>query len=394
MKVKMTVSALIFLLAGGGAFSQEIKFSGILDSKVNYIAGAGDAPDAALGLEEYANLRIQANIRDRAVFYGAFNLIAAAGSPVAAAAVLGTENAAAYPGLGSSSYPAGENYAVAMELERLYFRLNGSYLDLDGGLLRIPFGYGQVFGPSDFLNPKDPRFPDARPRAVLGASAAAFPGDAAKFLVFGAAPKDSLSTGRGFRLGLTGEQHWDRLSVQGLYAYETPKDGSDYGIHRMGLSLKAEAGAGFLADVLYTYNYDAGTEIEGLSASAGFDYSFYDGKFYTLAEYLYSGSASSTAEGAGLANRNYVYALLRYSWNDYTNTGLACMVSFDDWSFSPIITAEYELFQGFTLGLTVRVPMDREVFGAEGKAGELGPLPPGQAAGARAWVAVSGRLRF
>ncbi|MDR0378057.1 MAG: hypothetical protein LBH70_09725 [Spirochaetaceae bacterium] len=370
-------------------FSQELTFSGIVNSKAAYTAGAGDAPDAAFGLEEYANLRIQAKIRDRAVFYGAVNLIAAAGA--SAGPLL-----AANP---SALNAAGDNYAAVIEPERLYIRLNGEYIDLDAGLMRLAFGFGQAWGPMDFLNPRDPRFPDARPRAVLGASAAAFPGDSAKLLIFGAAPRDSLSTGGGFRFGLTGEHHGDYLSVQGLYAYETPRtddspSGGPLGIHRLGLSLKAEAGAGLLADALYTYNHDQGTGIEGLAACAGLDYSFYDGKFYALAEYLYSGSYSSTAEGAGLANRNYLYALLRYSWNDYTNTGLAGMICFDDWSFSPILTTEYELFQGFTLGLTVRVPLDREVFGANDAAGELGPLPPGHAAGARAFLTMSGRLRF
>lgn len=380
MKAVFLIPA-VFLSMTTESFGQDIKFSGILDSRIIYNAGAGDAPEAALGLEEYANLRIQANIRDRAAFYGAFNLIAAAGAsalPLLASGPLFTGS-------------AGENYTAAMELERLYFRINSDYVDIDAGLMRMAFGFGQVWGPMDFLNSRDPRFPDARKRAVLGVSAAAFPGDAAKFQVFGAAPGDSLRAGAGFRIGLTGEQHWDRFSIQGLYAYETPGDGSAYGIHRTGLSLKAEAGAGFLADVLYTYNHERGTEIEGLSASAGFDYSFYDGKFYTLAEYLYSGSASSASEGAGLANRNYGYVLIRYRWNDYAGAGLACMLCFDDWSFSPILTAEYEVFQGFTLGLAVRIPLDREVFGAEGGAGELGP---GRAGGSRAAVTLSGRLRF
>jgi hypothetical protein len=74
----------------------------------------------------------------------------------------------------------------------------------------------------------------------------------------------------------------------------------------------------------------------------------------------------------------YVYALIRCGWNDYTSAGLACMLCFDDWSFSPIITAEYEVFQGFTLGLSVRVPMDRGVFGGRG----------------RVFVAMSGRIGF
>jgi hypothetical protein len=65
------------------------------------------------------------------------------------------------------------------------------------------------------------------------------------------------------------------------------------------------------------------------------------------------------------------------------------MVCFDDWSFSPILTTDYEVFQGFTLSLTARVPLDREVFGADG-GGELGP----EKAGGRLFLAVQARLRF
>ena len=144
----------LFALASGSLAAQGLTVSGILDSRLLMSAGAADGPAFSYGLEEYANIRIQAKLKDKAAFYGAVNLIAAAGTM-------------ALPAL-AQGLAAGENYVAGFELERLYFRLNGDTLDFDGGLLRLPFGYGQVWGPSDFLNPKNPLLPDARPRAVLG----------------------------------------------------------------------------------------------------------------------------------------------------------------------------------------------------------------------------------
>jgi hypothetical protein len=361
MKVK--TAAVIALLAAGlvsGAAAQDI--SGALDSRLSLTAGAGEGSRFSWGLEEAANIRLQAKLREGAAFYSAVNFIAASGMY---AALLNA---------------AGENYAAAMELERLYFRVTGDYADFDAGLMRLAFGYGQVWGSSDFLNPRNPLLPNARPRAVLGAAFAAYPLDDVKLRVFGAGPRNPLSAdGGGVVFGLSAENHWERMSAQLLYAYETPQDYAD-GVHRWGLSLKADAELGLVADALYTWNPERDAGAEGLSAGAGFDYSFLDGRCYALVEYLYSGLESSTSKAAnpltGFSNRNYLYALFRYSINDYTSAALGCTASFDDVSFTPSATFEHEILQGLALTLSVQVPLDRDSFGAGGQ-GELGPAKSG-----------------
>ncbi|MDR1930454.1 MAG: hypothetical protein LBQ44_07475 [Treponema sp.] len=377
MKLRIAVVWAMVLLGGAGAaFAEGFVLSGTLDSTVSFAAGAG--PFFSFNIEEYANLRMQTKIKDRAVFYGAFNAIAASGTSVRTAAALGLLQNADPVGLVPSPFVAGENYAAALELERLYFRLNGGYADIDAGLMRLAFGYGQAWGPSDFLNPRNPLFPDARPRAILGSAVSFYPVDTVKLLAFGAAPKNPLNGGgEGFLFGLSGDKHWDRASLQVLYAYETPAEALR-GIHRGGLSLKAELELGFVADLLYTYDDEAKTGVEGLAAAAGFDYSFFDGDFYILAEYLYSGAASTTAltGGGRLSNRHYLYGMILYRLNDYTNFSLACIAGFDDLSFAPILGAEYELFQGLTLSLSGQVPLDRDTFSGDGNRGELGPGEP------------------
>lgn len=360
--------------------------SGILESRADFAAGAGDERDFSYGLEEYANLRMQFAIREQAVLYGAFNLIAASGN-AARAVVAG--------GFSGSAHSAGENYAAALELERLYLRINGGHFDTEAGLIRLAFGYGQVWGSSDFLNPRSPLFPDARKRAVLGMAFSAYPSDTARLRGFGSAPKNPLSAGgKGAVFGCSGDQHWDRLSLQGLYAFEVPREESTWGIHRAGLSLKLEAEAGFMADMLYTYDRKANPGMDGLSAGGGFDYSFFKGRFYWLTEYLFNGVHSDTAKSPenadGLSKRHYLYSMILYRLTDYTNLSLACTAGLTDCSFSPVLTAEHELFQGFVLSLSGRVPLDRDLFAKNGKTGELGP----KQTGTRAVINFLARLRF
>ncbi|MDR1956094.1 MAG: hypothetical protein LBQ30_04495 [Treponema sp.] len=392
MKLSITAVWVVALLgAAGGIFPEGLEFSGVLDSKVTMAAGAGAAPEFSWGFEEYANLRMQAKIRDKAVFYGALNLIAATGSSAAGAVMLGAGNAVAYPGLTSSSFVAGENYAAALELERLYFRVTSDAADFDAGLMRLGFGYSLVFGPSDFLNPRNPLRPDARLRGILGAAVSIYPNDDAKVLAFAVGPKNPLATeGSGILAGLSWDQHGERLSIQALYAYETPQEGSPGGIHRGGLSLKADAAVGLVADMLYTYNPEGDFSIGGLAAAAGLDYSFFEGKLYTLAEYLYSGEGSATAR----SGRNYLYASMTYRVSDYTTGSLACMAGLDDVSFTPILSLEHVIFQGLTLSLSAQVPLDRDLFSGDGNRGELGPLPPGAEEGVYGSFSAQVRLRF
>ena len=395
---RVMAAAFFALAAAGTVLGQGLDFSGLLDSTVTLGAGAGEGPDFFYGLEEYANLRMQAKLRDGAAFYGALNLTAAAGAPALSAAALAAGNAAG-PGLAASSFTAGENYAAALELERLYFRLQGDYLDFDGGLMRIPLGYGQVFGPSDFLNPKNPLVPDARPRAVLGGALSVYPLDSLKLRVFGAAPENPLAPeGGGGLAGFSGDRHGDKASLQIIYAFESPKDGSPLGIHRGGLSLKADLELGFTADLLYTCNPEEQTGIEGLAFSGGCDYTFPGGAWYVQAEYLYNGAASSTSarsgSPAGFSGEHFLYTGLSWLYDDLSTFTLACLSAFGDLSFSPILSAEHQLFQGFTLTLSGRFPLDRDLFSGDGNRGELGPIPPGASGGSRFILTAGARLRF
>ena len=150
---KYSLFILIFLFALGRSFAAD--WSGVLDSTVNYTLGTDETNEHSFGFEQYANLRLRIRTRERATFHAAFNLIAMSGN-------------FAVPAVTSGLAVSGENYAAAMELERLFVRIAGDHIDTEAGLLRMNFGYGQVWGPSDFLNPRNPLAYNARPRGVLG----------------------------------------------------------------------------------------------------------------------------------------------------------------------------------------------------------------------------------
>jgi len=394
---KIFIICMFSLCVINNGLSAQMTVSGILDSSVSLRAGAGDVPGFSYGVEEYANLRMQAKIRDVAAVFGAVNFIAAAGDYAADAALMTDFAPANTHGISPTAFAAGENYIAGFELERLYFRLNGEAVGFDGGLLRLPFGYGQVWGSSDFLNPKNPLKPDARPRAVLGTGLSWYPIDSLKLLGFGAAPRDPFSrSGAGGLFGLSLDQHWDKASVQALYSFESPNDGARHGIHRAGLSVKADVEVGLVMDALYAYNHEAGTGIDGLSFSIGADYSFFDGDLIVLAEYLYNGETSSTALGYGgsFSNNHYLYTGVTWRFNDFTAMSVALISGFDDISFTPVITLNHDLFQGAALIVSAQIPLDRDLFSADGRRGELGPLPPGSNIGRYFDCSVKLRLRF
>jgi hypothetical protein len=81
-----------------------------------------------------------------------------------------------------------------------------------------------------------------------------------------------------------------------------------------------------------------------------------------------------------------------YRAGDYTSLNLGCMAALGDPSFTPVLGAEHELFQGFTLSLSCQIPLDRSLSG--GPAGEFGPVPSGAAAGRYFQSVLKARLRF
>jgi hypothetical protein len=227
-----------------------------------------------------------------------------------------------------------------------------------------------VWGPSDFLNPKNPLKPDARPRAVLGAGLSYYPSDDLKLLGFYAAPRNPFSGGgKGSRIGISMDRHSEKVSIQTLYSFETPDVNSDNGIHRAGFSVKADLQAGIVVETLYTYNHAAKTRLDGLSFSMGADYSLLDGNLIALAEYLYNGKTSSTAPyyGGSLPDRHYLYTGVTWRFNDYTNINAALVSSFNDVSFTPVVTLNHDLFQGAVLTVMLQIPLY-----SENKSGDLG----------------------
>jgi len=360
----ITFLTIIFFIAVNGInLAAQMTVSGVLDSTVALNAGAGDSPDFISGFEQFANLRFQSRLREGGTVVGAVNLTAASGFYAA--------------GLTEAGAPIGQNFIAAIELERLHYRLRGEHIDFDGGLMRLPLGYGQVWGSSDFLNPRNPLKPDARPRGILGTTITWFPVDELKLLGFYAAPRNALGMeGKGSMFGFSLDRHWDKTSIQTLYSYETPNDGSKHGIHRAGLSLKADIEIGLIIDALYTYNHEEGTKHDGLSFSAGADYSFFEGNLIVLAEYLYNGKASSTALGyvSDFANNHYLYTGFTWRFNDFTNMNIGLISGLDDISFTPMLTLNHELFQGITLTVSAQVPLDRDLFSGDGRRGEFGPI--------------------
>ena len=381
----------IFVLITGGLFAVDL--TGVTDSTFKYSAGAGTAQDHSFGFEQYANLRLRIDARDMATFFTSFNLIASTGSflpdPL-------TTHGSFNP------YIYGENFAAALELERLYIRIMGEHIDTELGLLRMGFGYGKVWGSMDFLNPRNPLFPNARPRGVLGINSTYYPNNSLRLMGFVAAPKNPrLSSGDGYLPGLLMEQRWDKLRLQALYAFETPVRDAEIpggglrsaGIHQFGLSINYDLELNFILDAHYSLNPKDLNWINGLSLGFGFDYSFFDGDLLVLTEYLYNGSASVSAIGgfgSGYwSNNHYLFCSATYRLDDFTSISLANILCFDSFSFQPSATLSYIAFQGFTLNLTLSLPLDSTNFGGN-RAGELGP----EDLGSKFSLTAGARLRF
>ncbi|MFA6508526.1 MAG: hypothetical protein WCT14_20680, partial [Treponemataceae bacterium] len=91
-----------------------------------------------------------------------------------------------------------------------------------------------------------------------------------------------------------------------------------------------------------------------------------------------------------LNRKNYLYGAFTYRFDDYTNATADCAASLDDLSFSPALTLAHEPFQGLTLSLSCRVPLDQRTFSGDGEYGELGPTNTGT----RVLVTAKAKAKF
>jgi hypothetical protein len=347
--------SLILLFAGAYLFAADAPvFSGVFNSTLTMGAGANVLPGFYWGLEEYANLRLKKSLGDHGSVYMAFNLIAAGGVS-ALALQTGPFGISASNG----------NYAAAMELERLYVHVTGEKIAFDSGLMRLAFGYGSVFSPNDYFNPKNPLYPDARQRAVLAANFIVYPTDMSRLQFFGAAPEDPFKIdGEGLSAGLAAENHWNKLSAQALYSFEAGKKDVTPHEHNFGVSLKADLPVGLTADVLWTYQQGKAASIEGLAASAGADYTFSIASHtvYILAEYLYHGNDSKMKD---YTKHHYLYGAARFSIDDYTSFTLGALAGLQDNSVVPLVSFNTDLFQGASLTLQAQAPLGEGELGSK-----------------------------
>jgi len=373
--------------------ADEWDFSGSIQSSLSLRALEETAGNDLFssGAEQYANLRLKATAGERGTVYAAANFVAASGNPIPVEPS-GSEAETPADATFTAVPPflVGVGYAAAIELERLYYRIAGDAFDLEAGLLRPAFGYGQAWSPSDFLSDRNPLLPDARPRGVLAATGSVYPGDDVKLKAFAVGGGDPLKTnGDGSIFGLAGDWHAKRGSVQALYALESADEGWDAAVQRFGLSVKVEAGASLVVDALYKLENEKWNGWQGFRASAGIDYSFLDGNLFAVCQYLYSGDGELKMDD-GLAKHNYLYAALSYRIGDYTNASLSCVAGLDDGSVSPTLSIEHEPFQGLTLVMYGRAPLDKPMLGLGGDDGELGP----ERTGLRGELGVKARIKF
>ncbi len=335
-------------------FAAEPVFSGAGEAKATFKIDDGDTGSYAF--EQFANLRFKVAVGEKGTFYGAVNTIANAGST--------------------------QELTLGGELERLYMEIRGEKVDVDAGLMRIAFGYGQGFRPTDVFALPNPLYPNARPKGMLGALLAWYPLGDAKLQGFAVNRTDQTVP----EAGLSTDFHTRVGSLQTLYILTVPtSDGTDI-VHRTGVSVKFDLVVGFTVDALYT----SGTKLPEIAA--GIDYSLADGKIYLLAQYFFNGASSSTpgAPGTpGLQQRHYMLGTVAWQYSDYTNFTASCTASPEDGSFLPSVTLTHEPFQGFTVTLAGRMPLDSSSFGGNGS-GEFGPSCLQE----RGSVSLGARMKF
>ena len=364
--------------------AEGVKISGVAETTAFAGLSAGASPFSEF--EQYANLRLSAPVGDTGTFNAAANLFAAAG----------TERA----------------FSSDAELERLYVSFGTGRFDIDAGLLRLPFGYGQAFRPTDILNAANPLYPDARLAGVLGGIVSWYAGEETRLAAFGSdrVADDAFGSfgaaspfsGRGSRPigGLMFETHSPRYSAQVLAAVRPGESSGDSPEFRAGASLKVEAGVGLVADALFFADGSLSPAANGdrswVKAAIGADYSFFDGKLYALAQYYYNGAgvlsaddslsdlygtdgwadlpAAARVPAGGYADyyrRQYLFARALWKVSDYTRAGLGALCSLEDGSFSPTLDIEHDLTRGVTISAEGRAYLDAHDLAGRWR-GELG----------------------
>ncbi len=338
-----------------------VKISGVAETTA--LAGHSPLTGWFSGLEQFANVRLTAPVGEAGTFNAAANLLASAGSE----RPLSTDG----------------------ELERLYLSFRAERFDVDMGLMRIPFGYGLAFRPTDILNASNPLYPDARLSGVLGVIGSWYLGEETRLAAFysdraaddayaadGAADPPAKIESRPLG-GILCETHSPRYSAQTLLALRVPESGSRNPETRAGISLKVSSGVGLVVDSLLYHGGAGPLAVQGnrswLKASVGADYTLLDGDLYVLAQYYFNGEdvRASGDRTLDYSQRHYLYASSLWKASPYTRFSASALVSLEDGSFVPILKAEHDVTRGVVLSAEGRAYLDATDF-SSGSPGELG----------------------
>ncbi len=367
------------------------RFSGIVESN----AAAADVynGNTAWLMEQYGNFRMDVDVSDNAEIHTAVNASAEADNR--------------------------NELDTTGELERLYMSIYTEKADVEAGFMRIAFGYGQAFRPTDIFNPPNPLYPDARPKGALGGVVSLYPREGWKLQLFGADRTNPYVMYDDYNrplAGLSGEVHTPEFSTQQLYAMQGPEKGEKDYFHYFGHSLKFDYAAGFAADLLYTYDGSGALTADELELEFAFgaDYSFLKGDLYILAQYFYNGDGALQSdeelsdlygtdswkdipveqrfplEGfADFYRKHYLFFSGTYAVDDYSRLTPSVLYAPEDGSLQPSLKAEHEPFQAMVLSITFRYPLGPETFGSDNN-GELGPAHSGY----QSSVTGSAQMRF
>jgi hypothetical protein len=321
-------------------------------------------------LEEFSNLRLKAYVGEMATINIAANLIA--------------------------SSDDGNDFSSDAEIERLYFSLAGDVAGFDAGLMRLPFGFGQGFRPVDVYAMPNPLYPDARSRGVLAAALSLYPAGAIKFRGFLVDGDDALDARDSLLFtsvnrpsaGVSAEMHVSALSAQTLYVYDLPETAGSRSRSRIGASVKFDLLAGFTIDALFTVPEESRDADECVEAAISADWSFDSGKVYLLGQYFYNGDGGIDGPDTDYVfiGKHYALGSVNWQYSDYTAISGGVTVALDDRSLVPSVSVSHEPFQGMTVTLSLRSPLD----GGAGSGGEFGP----ERSASRGSASIGAKLKF
>lgn len=318
-------------------------------------------------------------------------------------------------------------YIGSIELERLYFKAGNEYFDIETGLIRIANGQKEsFFSPIDFLNPKNPLNPTARPEGKLAVLASVYPFKLVTIQSFVIFPEDPFNNrGWGFKFGTKAKLFFKKFNFELLYALFLPeieyeKDAKELSLpesinndfsHIAAISFKADVEIGLFFDILYRFDHKSFKRgkyyektfygYEGLEASFGLDYTLPGGRIYLKLEYLFYGSGmldwgqdineiyntpewqyvnpyhrmtilKSEKKILNFLHHDYIYGVINVKVNDYFLMGLSYLFGADDQSGILTLLGQIEPFQTFTFTIQAIVPFDWNMLNKDWQKGEFG----------------------